>query len=137
MILTEQFLISSCACANGTAVGISGGYIGMEYGEVIRALIRDGKTEEAGWMIEQKKTELYVRLNGEIVVSDSYQVFDPITGTHTQCGSKEEATAELARVSEAILAYHGAGIVRELRNDKGDSTWVPCEKSLSVTVEVI
>ena len=137
MILTTEFLVAAGACATGSTLAASDGYLGMEYGDVIKALLRDGKKEEAGWMVEQKTTELYIRMNGEIVMNETYQVFDPITGQHKQFETENEAIAELARISNEVLRAYGAAVLKELRNDKGDALWQPIKTNLFVTAEII
>lgn len=65
----------------------------------------------------------------------SYQVFNPLTGTHTKYETEEEAKSALIKVQEEILSLHGANVVQEVLNENGDTTWIPTEihKNLKVS----
>ena len=134
MILTEEFLNKAMACVEGFSVGMAKGYIGMEYNEVIKALLKANYREYAGWMLEAKKTELYVRMNGSVITMGAYQIFNPLTGTHTRYETEAEAKTALIEVSKQLLNYYCPQVVQELSNENGDTTWIPTTLHETLTI---
>lgn len=125
MILTQEFLTAVQVCSEGQIVAETGNYIGMDYDEVIKDLIRKGLNDDAGWMISAKKTEYYVRNNGSILTMGAYQVFNPLTGVHTRYETEAEAKLALIEVAKQVLQQHCPIVVQELSNENGDTTWIP------------
>ena len=125
MILTEEFLKSQDACQEGIQTVIDNNIIGIEYNLAIRQLIDLNEQDYAGWMIEQKKTEAYVRANGSVFTMNAYQVFNPLTGQHTRYETEEEAKGALVEIAKQVLAQHVPVVVQELANENGDTTWIP------------
>ena len=56
---------------------------------------------------------------------NTYQVFNPITGTHTRCYSDDEAKAMLIEVAKQVLALHVPSVNLEIVHENGDVTWMP------------
>jgi hypothetical protein len=84
------------------------------------------------------KSEDYVRFNGmEITMSESYQIFNPLTGVHTICPNPESAQTLVAEIAKAVLENNKVTACKELRNENGDAVWVaidfPYEVSVTVT----
>jgi hypothetical protein len=127
MILTQEFLDIAGVCTEGQQVAIDGAYIGWDYDEVIKDLVKNGKNEDAGWMLFHKKTETYVRFNAKEVTMGSYQVFNTITGTHIEYKTEEEAKVGILEIAKQILEQNKISVCRSLSNENGDSTWIPIE----------
>lgn len=136
MKLTQEFLDACNVCSDGQKVAIDSNYIGMEYDEVIKDLVARGLKEDAGWMLDHKKTEVYVKSNGSIFTMDSYQVFNPTTGTHKRCATEEEANLAFLEVIKSVIAHAAPVVNGELINEKGDATWVPIDfiSKLDITI---
>ena len=124
MILTEEFLKSQDACQEGIETVIDNNIIGIEYNLAIRQLIDLNEQDYAGWMIEQKKTEAYVRANGSVFTMNAYQVFNPLTGQHTRYETEAEAKSALVDIAKQVLTQHVPVVVQELANENGDTTWI-------------
>ena len=137
MILTKEFLETQNACANGVQAVIENNFIGQEYSNVIRGFIAINQKDFAGWLIEQKSTEAYVRGNGNIMTTGKvYQVFNPLTGTHTEYQTETEAKLEISKIYKEIIATHKPTVCQSISNENGDSTWISVDivKSIEVTV---
>jgi hypothetical protein len=136
MILTEEFLKAQNACAAGVQSCRENNYLGQEYAEVIRNFIANNQRDFAGWLIEQKKTESYIRANGGVIIMGSYQVFNPLTGTHVEYTTEAEARTAVAAICREILQYHKPTVCQSLSNDAGDSTWIPLDllTDLEITI---
>jgi hypothetical protein len=135
MILTPEFLKDNDACDEGTQVAIENNFFGLEYNAIVRSLISLGHRDFAGWMIETKATEYYVRANGSIFTMGAYQVFNPTTGIHTRYETEAEAKAALIEAVKAFLDQCGPKVLQELANEHGDTTWVPTDliKDLNIS----
>ncbi len=66
----------------------------------------------------------------------TYQVFNPITGTHTRCESDVEAKVMLVEVAQQVLALHVPSVNQEIVHENGDVTWQPIDfvSQLVVTI---
>lgn len=138
MILTEEFLNMQGACQEGIDFAQVENLLTQEYGVAIKVCIKKEKKDFAGWLLDQKNTEAYVRYNGkEITMGESYQVFNPITGVHTVCPDPESAQALVAEISKFVLENNKVTACKELRNENGDAVWIavdfPYEVSITVT----
>jgi hypothetical protein len=137
MILTEEFLITHEACQEGITFAHSENLLGKNYGDVVKDCIKKEQKDFAGWLLDQKNTEAYVRWNGkEITMGESYQVFNPWTGTHTVCPDLESAKALITEISNSVLESHKVTACKELKNENGDAVWVPVEFPYAVSITV-
>jgi len=137
MILNKEFLKGYGCCTEGYRYALSVGAIdNWTLDQAVEHCRTMGFSEFADDLEKQKKTELYVRMNGNIIMSEVYQVFNPLTGEHTQCESLEEAKTYISEVSNQLLLSHGVNLVKELRNDKGDAVWMPYSDKLNLNVSV-
>ena len=134
MILTEEFLKSQGACQEGIQTVIDNNIVGIEYNLAIRQLIDLNEQDYAGWLIEQKKTEAYVRANGSVFTMNAYQVFNPLTGQHTRYETEQEAKSALVEIAKQVLSQHVPTVVQELANENGDTTWIPTTMHETLTV---
>jgi hypothetical protein len=134
MILTEQFLIAQNACQEGIAYATAKNYIGLEYSQVVRNSLLDEQRDFAGWLIEQKQTEHYVRENGEVVTMGTYQVFNPLTGLHNQFQDEASARQEMISIAYQLLEHTKITLVQEISNENGDATWIPISLTLPLTI---
>jgi len=123
MKLSKDFLINQNACTAGIEFYEDKNLYGKEYSEVIRSCIEHGQREFAGWLVELKKKEEYVRLNGNIITMKAYQVFNPMTGTHEKYETEELATQALVEVIKQIINHHNPTVCQEIANENGDTAW--------------
>ena len=107
MILTKEVFSALNACTEGYETAIKTGNVGKDYDEVIAYCFANGLEPFGNWLTEQKKTEYYVRNNGSKFTMGAYQVFNPLTGQHTECA--DEATAKALKEIEDMLQHiqHG------------------------------
>jgi len=137
MILTKEFLEKQNACEPGKNYLIDNQYVGRDYFTAIKDLINldeEDAREYEKWLIEQKKSETYVRANGSVFKMGSFQVFNPLTGTHTMCETEQEARLLLVEIGKQILEMHKPTVCRELLNENGDSTWIPDDLASTLIV---
>lgn len=129
MILTAEFLQIQNACAEGIGFATNQNLLEKEYFEVIKECIRNNQNDFAGWMVEQKNTEGYVRYNGKEFTLGAYQVFNPLTGVHTRYETESEATLAYIEIAKAVLAQQALTVCQELSNENGDTCWIPTDFS--------
>mgnify|MGYP003339374226 CR=1 FL=1 len=134
MLLTQEFLTLANVCEAGQKCADDGNYIGVEYDEVIKDLLRRDLKEDAGWLQQQKSTELYVRMNGSQFTMGAYQVFNPLTGQHTRYETEAEAKAALVEVGKQLLVQYCPQVIQELSNENGDTTWIPTTMNQTLTI---
>lgn len=135
MILTQAFFTDNAVCAEGQVVVDTYKLIGMDIDDAIKKLLQAGLKEDAGWILQVKSSEKYVRMNGSVITMGSYQVFNPLTGLHTRHETEADAKAALIDVSKQLLAYYGPQVVQEISNENGDAVWVPT--TLHETINII
>ena len=58
---------------------------------------------------------------------NTYQVFNPQTGTHTRCESEAEAKVMLVNVAKQVLVAHTPSVNQEIVHENGDVTWHPVD----------
>jgi hypothetical protein len=125
MILTEKFLKLQNACAEGIQIAFDNKYLGQEYSDVICNLVSIGQRDFAGWLIDQKNTEAYVRANGKVItMGTTYQVFNPWTGIHTKYDDEIQAKQAIAELYKQALESCGVTVCQELTNENGDAIWI-------------
>jgi hypothetical protein len=134
MQLTKDFLIKQGACLEGIELFEYQNI--TDYGDAVRWCIEQGQWEFAGWLVELKKTEDYVRLNGDIITMKAYQVFNPITGTHERYETEELATQALVEVVKQIVAHHAPSVCQEISNEKGDTAWTAVDLMPNIQITV-
>jgi hypothetical protein len=137
MKLTKDFLIAQNACAEGIKFHDDQNFEGKEYSEVIRSCIELGESDFAGWLLEQKKKEHYVRLNGNIITMKAYQVFNPITGTHEKYETEELATQALVEVIKQIINHHNPTVCQEIANENGDTAWTAVDLMPKIQITTV
>lgn len=124
MILTREFLLDVNSCSEGYRFGLENNLINNDYEEAVVFCATNGHQDFADWLIEQKKTEYYVRNNGSVITMGAYQVFNPLTGTHTRYETENEAKTALIEVATNVLKTHCPKVVQEIMNENGDTTWI-------------
>jgi hypothetical protein len=137
MKLTKDFLTAQNACAEGIKFHDDQNFEGKEYGEVIRSCIELGESDFAGWLLEQKKTEEYVRSNGDTITMLAYQVFNPVTGTHDKYETEESATQALVEIVKQIIDHHRPTVCREIANENGDTAWTAVDLLGNILVTTV
>lgn len=137
MILTEEFLKIQKACNEGIQACIENNYIGQEYSDVIRSFISTNQKDFAGWLIDQKKSETYIRSNGTEIIMGAYHVFNPLTGTHIECQTADEARNTLSRLYKELIDLHKPSVCQSISNENGDSTWVPVELVKDIQINIL
>jgi hypothetical protein len=134
VILTQAFLESQDACEDGKQACIDRNYLGLEYGQVIRRFLIDGDRDYAGWLLQVRATEAYVRANGGVIKMGAYQVFNPLTGVHTRYETEAEARAALVQFTKLFLENCGPKVLQELSNENGDKVWTGIDMHTSLVV---
>jgi len=134
MILTKEFLTVANSCTEGYRFGLENNLIGDDYDAAIAFCANNGHQDFADWLIEQKKTEYYVRNNGSIITMGAYQVFNPLTGLHTRYETEAEAKTALIELAKEVLKQHCPTVVQELSNENGDTTWIPTTMNETLTI---
>jgi hypothetical protein len=120
----DTFLKDIGMCKEGyDAMNALGNY-GLTLDEASANLNASGYPKFAEWVLEQKKTEAYVRFNGSIITMGAYQVFNPLTGVHIRYETQEEAKQALVVIAQEILKQHCPTVVQEISNENGDTAWV-------------
>ena len=120
----DAFLKEIGMCQEGYDVMNKLGNYGLTLDEAAQRLKENGYPKFAEWVLEQKKTEAYVRFNGK-VITVSYQVFNPLTGVHTEYPDKESARVAMVSIAQQILETHTISIVKVVANENGDAAWTP------------
>jgi hypothetical protein len=130
----DAFLREIGMCQEGyDAMNALGNY-GLTLDEAAANLNANGYLKFAGWVLEQKKTEAYVRFNGSIITMGAYQVFNPLTGVHTKYETEAEAKQALIAIAQDILKQHSPTVVQELSNENGDTVWIATKMNEELTV---
>ena len=130
-----QFFDSVGVCEPGITISKDLGFYAKPIDEQIAAAREAGQTEIAVWLRNVKKTEAYVRFNGkEITMTNKYQVFNPITGLHTEYESEEVARVAMTEIANQLLAKYKISLVQTITNENGDSAWVSVELAEPLTV---
>lgn len=121
----DTFLKDIGMCKEGyDAMNALGNY-GLTLDAAANNLRNAGYPKFAEWILEQKKTEAYVRFNGKVLTMGAYQVFNPLTGIHTRYETEAEAKAALVEIAQEVLKQHCPTVVQELSNENGDTCWIP------------
>lgn len=134
MKLTKSFLTEVNSCTEGYRFGLENNLIDGDYDTAIIFCVNNGHQDFADWLTDQKKTEFYVRNNGSIFTMGAYQVFNPLTGTHTRYETEVEAKAALVEIAKEILKQHCPTVVQEMSNENGDTTWIPTTMNQTLVI---
>ena len=130
----DAFLRGTGMCQEGyDAMNALGNY-GLTLDEAAANLNANGYPKFAEWVLEQKKTEAYVRFNGKVMTMGAYQVFNPLTGVHTRYETEAEAKQALIAIAQDILKQHSPTVVQELSNENGDSVWIATKMNETLVV---
>ena len=130
----DTFLKEIGMCKEGYDAMNSLGNYGLTLDEAAANLNASGYPKFAEWVLEQKKTEAYVRFNGKVMTMGAYQVFNPLTGVHTKYETEAETKQALIIIAQEILKQNSPMVVQELSNENGDTTWIPTELHKELTV---
>jgi hypothetical protein len=136
MILTQEFLTAAKVCVEGQQCAEDSNYIGLDYDEVLKDLIKRGLKDYAGWMINQKKTELYFRSNGSIFIM-KYVVYDPTSGQNVKVETIEEAKILALESAKKVLAEHFPQVGKVLVNENGDETFLGTDPTITESFTVV
>lgn len=130
----DAFLREIGMCQEGyDAMNALGNY-GLTLDEAAAKLNDSGYPKFAEWVLEQKKTEAYVRFNGKVITMGAYQVFNPLTGVHTRYETEAEAKQALIAIAQDILKQHSPTVVQELSNENGDTVWIATKMNETLVV---
>ena len=124
VIITRELMTAIGACNSGPDFFTANNLWGQTESAVLAAMRQANMEKEEAWWLEQKSTEAYVRAIGEVItMGTNYQVFNPLTGLHSQYASEAEAKEALARVCEALIDNYKPTVCQEIVNENGDSAW--------------
>ncbi len=132
----DTFLKEIGMCKEGYEAMNKLGNYGLTLDQAAARLQEAGYPKFAEWILEQKKTEAYVRFNGKVYTMGAYQVFNPLTGVHTRYETEAEAKQALAGIAQEILKQHCPTVVQELSNENGDTCWIATNLNESLVVSV-
>jgi hypothetical protein len=108
---------------------------GKTEAECVTFCFRNKIFKDMYWYIAQRETEKFVRYIGEtITMTNKYQVFNPISGSHISCESEAEAKQKIAEISLQILSHNKITVCREMSNEFGHTTWVAEEIENPITL---
>lgn len=136
MIITMDFVLASGACDEGLEWSINNGMIGIEYSEGIRRAISLDRPDVAGWLVDQKKSELYVRSNGSIFTME-YVVYDPLNGQNIRAKTLEEAKLIALESAKKIMEINNPQVGKVLVNENGDETYLGADPTITELFTVV
>ena len=121
------------ACDIGPNFFTANNLWGQPESVVIAAMRQASMEKEEAWWLEQKSTEAYVRFTGKVItMTTKYQVFNPLTGLHTQYENEVEA-----KVCETIINKYKPTVCQEIVNENGDSAWTLIDIASAIKVEIL
>ena len=138
LIITKELLDAVDACAETQNYFTANNLWNLSEEAVLTALQEANMEEPRQWWFKTKKTEKYVRATGKVfTMTHNYQVFNPLTGLHSQYASEAEAKEALARICEAIIDNYKPTVCQEITNENGDSAWtlIDLAATRKVTIE--
>ena len=146
IIITKEYLsaLGSCYLDDNLITATPTGKLltdndlwGKPESQVIDFLTTHGYLSDLAWYEDKKKTEAFVRYQGKVVtMATTYQVFNPLTGTHTEHPTENDAKNAIAEISKQVLAVHKPTVCQALINEKGDSAWIPVDYIENIEVIV-
>jgi hypothetical protein len=87
------------------------------------------------WFDKLKQSEAYVKFNGSVITMGlTFQVFNPLDGTHTEYESEEAARNASVDIAKQILNIHKITVVQSISNENGDTAWTAHELTNPITV---
>jgi hypothetical protein len=98
---------------------------GKPESEVLAYMLKNKLQKDLTWYLEQRKTEKFIRYVGKVITMGKYQVFNPLTGTHTVCETEAEAKTLMADIAKQFMERNPISVCRELSNELGHATWIP------------
>lgn len=135
VVITKELMQAIGACDIGPNFFTEQNLWGQPESVVLAAMRASGMQAEEDWWLAQKRTEAYVRYNGkEITVTETYQVFNPFTGLHTEHITEAEARAAAVEIAKTVLQNNKISVCRAIANEHGDTAWTAVELSNPVQV---
>ena len=123
------------ACADGEAYCKENNIWGTDPADGIAFLEAAGKTDYVNFIKQVMATPEYVKFNGNVItMGTSYQVFNPLTGAHTEYQDEASARAAVIEISKQVLATYPVSIVQAISNENGDSAWTPSSLSTPLNI---
>lgn len=136
MIITMDFLVARDACEEGLQWATNNALIGKEYSEGIRHAISLDRPDIGGWLLDQKKSELYVRSNGSIFTME-YVIYDPLNGQNVRAKTLEEAKLLAIETAKKVLELHNPKVGKVLVNENGDETYLGVDPTITESLTVV
>lgn len=127
LIITQELLETIGACEEAKIFITENNLWQQPESVVVESILNAGHTQYHNWWLQQKNTEKFIRYTGKELVMGAFKVFDPLTGEHSSFDDEESAKACLIEISKNILKKHCPIVVRSLRNEYGDETWIPTD----------
>jgi hypothetical protein len=139
VVITKELLEAIGACDVGYAFIEENNLWGKTEDELIKFITDVGRISEEPiqWYLKQRTTEAYVRFTGKVLTMGTYQVFNSLTGLHTQYETEAEAKEALAKVCEALIDYYKPTVCQEITTQNGDACWTAIDMvaTRKVTIE--
>ena len=125
MMLTREFLIAINTPMDMYRYIFEHNIVNVDYDQAVAFLEKNNQSLWAWWLNKQKETELYVRSNGSTIIMNSkYQVFNPLTGTHTACDTEDDMKKLVLDISQQIVDTYKVSVNQEIGNENGDVAWL-------------
>jgi hypothetical protein len=97
---------------------------GKPESEVLTYMFKNKLQKDLNWYLEKRQTEKFIRYVGKVITMGKYQIFNPLTGTHTLCETEAEAKTLMADIANQIIERYPISVCRELSNELGHTTWI-------------
>ena len=87
------------------------------------------------WSDKLRQSEAYVKFNGSVItMGTNFQVFNPLTGSHTEYDTEDAARSATVEITKQILANYKITVVQSVSNENGDSAWTAYELANPVII---
>lgn len=131
----DAFLKDIGMCKEGyDAMNALGNY-GLTLDEAANNLKNAGYPKFAEWILEQKKTEAYVRFNGTVCTYGEFKVINPITMEEHTKETVEEIHDVLVEIVKQMISNYGFTAVEEIPDENGNVAWRPVDMTSGLIVE--
>lgn len=131
MRITKEIIEAHSGCLEGIAWFVEAFPNGGEYGEVLTAAkVQDDKNGHDSYaafarMLHASATAWLMQ--GAAVMNEKYHVFSPLTGTHSEHITLDDALAARTEVIRQYVLAHAEmfAIAQEVTTSEGNTLWNP------------
>ena len=69
-------------------------------------------------------------------MANTYQLYNPLTGTHTRYETEAEAKTAFAELAKQMIAIYTPSVNEEITHENGDVTWTPVDFAPQLVVTI-